>query len=395
MCLLLFSSMIGVMSAFIYKSPLNDLFSPRLGMFYFLIFCGLLFLSSQSLSLQVRGLYSETVIIQNDGDSERFGAYSEALRAVLVKLTGSENAIREPMLIRALESAGDYVEAVSYGTESEMLSNTSNAEFESRSNQRVLEINFSRSLVDTLLLDAGIPIFDSNRPSVLLWMVIQESNGERNLITPELYPKIISHFESFSKRRGIPFIYPLLDFEDQKALNKDKLWELDPVIIEGASKRYGPDSVLAGRLQITPSADLVGLWRFFFQNSVQSFDGLDTRIESYLSAALNKVTTRLVNYFAINPLSNDIASATLRVDGISDLEEYSLLLDYLNTLGLLDAFVLSGMEGERLEFRVEARGDLEQLEGLIALDRDLKIINSSGRGVFDGDLPLLHYRWTR
>jgi hypothetical protein len=77
------------------------------------------------------------------------------------------------------------------------------------------------------------------------------------------------------------------------------------------------------------------------------------------------------------------------------LEEYSLLLDYLNTLGLLDAFVLSGMEGERLEFRVEARGDLEQLEGLIALDRDLKIINSSGRGVFDGDLPLLHYRWTR
>ena len=383
------------MHFFIYKSSVKDLLSLQLAMWYFLLLCGLLVLSGQSLSLQVRGLYSETVIIQDDGNSERFRAYSEALGAVLIKLTGSEDAIRDPMLMRALESAGEYVEAVSYGTKSGMLSNTLSAELGSQSNQRVLEINFSRSLVDTLLLNAGIPVFDSNRPSVLLWMVIQESNGERNLITPERHPSIISHFESFSKKRGIPFIYPLLDFEDQKALNEDKLWELDPVTIEEASQRYGPDSVLAGRLQITPSADLVGLWRFFFQDSVQLFDGLDIGIESYLNAALNKVTTKLVNYFAINPFSNDIVLATLRVDGVSDLEEYSSLLDYLNTLGLLDGFVLSGMDGERLEFRVKARGDLEQLEGLIALDRDLKVIKDSERGGFDDDLPLLHYRWTR
>lgn len=383
------------MSVFIYRSSFKDVFSLRYALWYFLIFCGLLVLSGQSLSLQVRGLYSETAIIQDDGDSERFRAYSEALSGVLIKLTGSEEAIRDPMLIRALESAGDYVEAVSYGTKSEMLGNTSSAEIESRSTQRVLTINFSRSLVDTLLLNAGIPIFDSNRPSVLLWMVIQESNGERNLVTPELHPEIIFHFENFSKRRGIPFIYPVLDFEDQKALNEDKLWELDPTSIEGASERYGPDSVLAGRLQITPSADLVGLWRFFFQDSVQLFDGLDIGIESYLNAALNKVTTGLVNYFAINPMSNDIALATLRVDGVSDLEEYSALSDYLNTLGLLDAFILSGMEGERLEFRVEARGDLEQLQDLIGLDRDLQVIKGSERGMFDDDLPLLHYRWTR
>ena len=52
-------------------------------------------------------------------------------------------------------------------------------------------------------------------------------------------------------------------------------------------------------------------------------------------------------------------------------------------------------EGERLEFRVEARGDLEQLQDLIGLDRDLQVIKGSERGMFDDDLPLLHYRWTR
>jgi hypothetical protein len=378
-----------------YKISFRRIFSLRLAVQRVLIFCCLLVLSGQSFSLQVEGLFSESIVILNDSDSERSRAYSEALRAVLIKLTGSEDAIRAPVLLRALESAGEYVDAVSYGTEAETLRDSASLGFKSESNQRVLNINFSRVLVETLLLDAGIPIFDSNRPSVLLWMVVQEPNGERNLITPELYPNFISHFESFSKKRGIPFIYPLFDFEDQKALNEDKLWGLDAVTIEGASERYGPDSVLAGRLQITPSADLVGLWRFFFQNSVQSFDGLDTEIESYLDAALNRVTTELVSYFAINPLNNDFSLATLRVDGIANLEGYSSLLDYLNTLGLLNNFVLSEMEGGRLEFRVEIGGDLEQLVGLIALDRDLKIIENSERSFSQGDFPLLHYRWTR
>jgi hypothetical protein len=110
---------------------------------------------------------------------------------------------------------------------------------------------------------------------------------------------------------------------------------------------------------------------------------------------LNRVTTELVSYFAINPLNNDFSLATLRVDGIANLEGYSSLLDYLNTLGLLNNFVLSEMEGGRLEFRVEIGGDLEQLVGLIALDRDLKIIENSERSFSQGDFPLLHYRWTR
>ena len=100
-----------------------------------LIFCCLLVLSGQSFSLQVEGLFSESIVILNDSDSERSRAYSEALRAVLIKLTGSEDAIRAPVLLRALESAGEYVDAVSYGTEAETLRDapTGNCTFRTQS----------------------------------------------------------------------------------------------------------------------------------------------------------------------------------------------------------------------------------------------------------------------
>jgi hypothetical protein len=81
----------------------------------------------------------------------------------------------------------------------------------------------------------------------------------------------------------------------------------------------------------------------------------------------------------------------LRVDGISDLQDYSALVAYVGGLGLVDSVATSQVAGERLELRLGLVGDPQQLYELIALDRDLLPIESS-MGVSSG---LLHYRWTR
>ena len=101
----------------------------------------------------------------------------------------------------------------------------------------------------------------------------------------------------FAGARGLPIIFPVLDFEDRRSLSENIVWNLDEQAIAAASERYGADSILAGRLHFTASGELVGLWQFLFQEEAEVFDGFDTDLQSYLYDPLNRITTRLAGYF--------------------------------------------------------------------------------------------------
>ena len=257
--------------------------------------------------------------------------------------------------------------------------------------QRFIEVEFSSVSIEQMLTDARIPLWDSNRPSVLIWMALQDESGSRSLMSSDINSDIINLIRVFGKARGLPVLFPVLDFEDRRNLNEDLVWRLDEDAIRSASLRYGADSILTGRLHFASSGELVGLWQFQFQGETQVFDGFSTDLEAYLNAPLERVTAQLAQYFAIVPELDLAASVILRVDGISNLQDYSALVAYIGGLGLVDKVATSQVSGERLELRLGLVGDAQQLYELIALDRDLLPIASS-TAVSSG---LLHYRWTR
>jgi hypothetical protein len=66
-------------------------------------------------------------------------------------------------------------------------------------------------------------------------------------------------------------------------------------------------------------------------------------------------------------------------------------MDYVANLGLVESVRTTGLAGERIELLLGVLGSAQQLNELIALDRDLLPIQSTGN-----EAPaLLHYRWTR
>lgn len=328
-------------------------------------------------ALQVGGLYSHSVLVANESESERSRAFSESLSAVIVKLTGKPEALALAGVVRAIASAADYVEGVSYGD--------SGSE-----GQRQLTVDFSPTLVDALLDRQGVPVWNSNRPSVLVWMAIQEESGGRRLFDPELDAALFSMMRSFAESRGLPLIFPVLDFEDRRELSSDQLWDLEVASIEAASERYSPDSILAGRLLITPSGELVGLWQFQFRDEVRLINGLDRELASYLESPLREVTSQFVETFATSQSMLLRQELTLRVDGIRDLADYAALNAYLLQLGAVDALALNALDADRLELNLRVAGGEQWLRDLIALDRNLRAIDSSAT-----EPGLLHFRWTR
>lgn len=373
-----------------------------------------------ALGLPVSGLYSQRVAVANESDAERSRAIREALRAVVLKVTGDPRWVEHPRTVRAVENAQSYVEAISYSSEmvpvpaqpavmdSEPTSPdsaqpagdnpaaqnapvaTPQATPQTRE-QRYINVDFARTLIDEMLAEADIPVWDSNRPSVLVWMVLQDASGERHMLTSDSNPEIVTLIQDFARVRGVPIIFPVLDFEDRRNLNEDQVWALDETSIRNASVRYGADSILAGRLYFTPSNELVGLWQFLFQDQAEVFDGFAMELQDYLYAPLDRITSQLAGYFAITPEDAPRHTVRVRVDGIDDLRAYSALLSYLGNLGVVEGVTTTALQGERIELTLNLLGNSQQLDELIALDRDLLPIDSSR----DQRDQYLHYRWTR
>ena len=368
---------------------------------YFLLLLTLPLISwEHSLALQVSGLYSQQIPVTNDGEAERNRAFREAFAAVVVKVSGDPRWLENLAIERAIAQAQNYVEATSYISESIQLpleDNTlpldSDEEQFYTAEQRIISVNFAAALINELLEDAGIPVWDDNRPSVLVWMVLQNSAGEREFLTVGSNPEIVKVIQDFAAARGLPIIFPVLDFEDRKSLSENIAWNLDEAAISSASERYGADSILAGRLHFTASGELVGLWQFRFQEETDVFDGFDSELKSYLYDPLNRITTQLAGYFAILPESIDGDTVRLRIDGIKNLNDYSSLLNYVENLGLVATVTTAEVDGERIELQLSLVGDTRQLYEQIALDRDLLPIYNT---VEDSSFAtLLHYRWTR
>ena len=398
-------SIIGAMS-------FSKVFQARISMAWLVIAC---LVTSVSYGLQVTDLYVHQVAVSNESDSERNRAFGEALSAVIIKVTGERRWLLHPTIERALDNAQDYVEAISYISEAielvqevsatpqqnrdslntqdnagGALVNTPNLLQQARA-QRYINVNFAAELIDQLLTDADIPVWDSNRPSVLVWMVLQTESGERRLLAADNQPEIIQYMQDFALERGLPIIFPVLDFEDRQSLNEGQLWNLEESAIELASIRYGADSILSGRLHFTAGGELVGLWKFIFQDEADVFDGFDQDLQGYLYEPLDRVTNKLSSYFAIVPEKSTELFVRLRIEGVNNLTAYSALLSYVNNLGLVQSVAAAELDGERLELELGLVGDVVQLHELIALDRDLLPIESS----LSKNDSLLHYRWTR
>ena len=183
-------------------------------------------------AVQIEGLYSHQSALIGDDESEREQAFAAALAAVIVKLTGGEEALSVPGVDRALARARDFVEGVSYSNIGEAGSGQS---------QRTITVDLSQALVDSLLGDLGVPIWNINRPSILVWVAVQSSEGERRLMNPETDESMVTALIDFADSRGLPLIFPVLDFEDRRSLSVDNLWDptgrRNTVALDGQRRR--------------------------------------------------------------------------------------------------------------------------------------------------------------
>lgn len=328
----------------------------------FLVLCLCVF-SVNSYAVKVSDLYRVSVAVADQSDESRQQGIQWAFQQLLIKVSGSDDILQNPLLITASADAERYLQGFSY-------------QKDTLDDQVYLQAWFSKALVVPLLTRAEAPIWGENRPLILNWLAVStpldDGRGNERVLISENDPQWHGRLSRIFSERGLPILWPTADLEDSTALSIEQLWWLIPESIKQASLRYQADAVLAGRLNQSPD----GVWQyegvlFRDDNSLPLLVSGETP-QAALVAATAQVSQYFAQRFAIKPSSTDRrAGIRVVINKVTDFAAYSQVLGYLNAITGVRNVEVAQIDRDNLQLYLSLEGDWAKVQRIIRLDNKL------------------------
>lgn len=361
------------------------------------------------------GLYEAVVPVENTGKEAREAAFREALRQVLLRLTGNRQSVRALVPSEsggngqsregtALSgSAAGFIDAFSYRRDDEQLK---------------LHATLSASALGRELAEREIPVWGANRPRLLIWFVVDDQ-GQRRLIHREnkLPPFLAEAMQpldsqaiavergpwkeplwSASRRRGLPVALPFHDETDRSRVSLSEIWGLFPERIRNASERYEHN-----RLAVVRIDRRGGGWRarwHLWRDGAVVADG--TMRENDRASVVNSLVDTWAdslarNYAVALDTGDGPRPARVLVSGVSSLASYAAVRQSLAGLEPVRSVRVNAVNQEQMNLGLAFSGQLPLLRDYIALDDRLELMGGPPDGAIPADGGngewMLYYRW--
>lgn len=333
---------------------------------------------------QVEGLYTAEVETTSKEESERNLALGKALRDVLVKVTGERDPQTYPGVVPAMSDPSKYVEQFGYRVETIETIVESEIEdpFEESVDKLTLWARFDSRAIDGLIRDAGLPIWGKTRPSMIMWLALEDQSG-RFLVGAEDSPTITEVLHYAAQARGLPFVVPLMDLVDLSAVSVSDVWAGFPDKILSASRRYRADAVLLARVHQFNSDQWEARWRLFLGDTLHDWVLSNEELDGLLAQGLNQAVDVVAAQFVQTAGGVGDELIEIVVNDIRTLGDYARTLNYLQALDGVSRVDVDGALGSRIRFSLTIRGGSPAFNQVIGFGRILVPMNGS-----DGS----HYR---
>lgn len=333
--------------------------------------------------------YEAQVAVKSQSTEDRNRAASIGLKHVLVRVSGSTNVTGSPAMLRTLGGASRFIEQFDYST----------AAANEDGNRYLLNMTFPSSIVERLLLEADLPFWPTNRPNVLVWLVVDEpAQGKRLLNDPN--HGVVASLQAAALARGVPLLLPLLDFDDQLAIEPQQVWDRKQAAVQNASVRYGVDTILVGRLAQSSRGTWLTTWAFFHQGEQKVYDARSDTINEATAAGIAPLANHLASLYSVRPNNSSevqprFYAVVKDVDAFGDFDAMS---NYLESLALVSKFELLRVQGAEVSIMLELSGSLLQLHNTFALDgviqaEELKDETTTRAVSLGTPLEPLHFFW--
>ncbi len=297
-------------------------------------------------------LYQAAVPVSGQTQEDRNGAIAKAMEKVLVKITGSRSVAAKPGAAELVRAAPSLVQQYRY----ESLPNVVQGDTEVG---KLLAVRFDESALRQALRDRGLPAWGSSRPTLLLWLGVEEQR-RRRFVQTETDVDLQTAVTEVADDRGMSFLFPLMDVEDLARIQASDLWGGFEGRVSEASARYGADVVLVGRVSPARRSNRVD-WQMQYGERSETWQSRADTPARALADGLQEAVDRIAARFAPveNPSGAD--AVLVRVRGLDDLQSYVRVDRFFAGMDGVEQSAAVHIEPDQVLFRVRIRGGVDAL----------------------------------
>ncbi len=309
------------------------------------------------LAVTVEDLYTVEVPVADQTTSLRLDAFREAFQQVVVKVSGSDDALKSPAFKRPIQNSSRYVKQFTYDSQE-------SEDTQELGNVLYLKIDFDQRLIESLLRDNNFPVWGRERPGSLL-VISFDFNETIKLVSDDSTPRLVDMLELSAENQGLPVLYPLMDLEDISLVRVGDVVSRHIEKIEIMASRYAPDALVVGQIVGRSGEGWFGDWEVRFDDQLFKWQ----HKASSLEAVVNQLTMHLSRVLALEyALESQTASNQNLLMSISALPGITQLISaqkYLQSLNVVESVRVQLIENDVVTFRVRLKNQIEDLQRLI------------------------------
>jgi hypothetical protein len=294
----------------------------------------------------VSHLFEATVPLPDRSEAGQAEALQEAMRQVLVRITGQRSAGYEPALTPLIDDARRYVQQFRVvGT-----------------NQYF--VGFDGARLERSIAATGQPLWGHERPGTLVWLAT-EDGARRAVVDGQSDSDLKRAIDRSAMLRGLPLIWP----GRASGRSFNDVWNGSPDSLRASAAEHGADAVLVGRASRSAASWRVR-WTLLYGEENSEWSG---SIDEGVHGAADK----FAGVFAAGGEQGD-TPVVISVSGIGDLGAYAQVTSYLESLTLIRALSVDELAGDTVVYRAQVRGDASRLARAIELGNRLASTQGSG-----------------
>lgn len=359
----------------------------RLGGFFLAVLLCVLAVPAQA--VRVPELFRVELPVQNQSETEKQKAFSEAMRKVLIKISGRSEIVFEKALQRPIRNPNRYVQQLAYevreveieapqvpASEPEA-SSVSDALLTRQGPQTTeqlwLLVDFYPDLIESLLRDNGLPVWGSERPATLVWLA-RDNGFQSELVSSDLDPVFMDTLLDQARQTGLPVLLPLYDLEDTELVNAEVVssGDLDPLLL--AATRYSPEAMLVGQLLQQPDAPLQAEWTLVFAERASRWKDQDDDVQALLQRVMQRSATVLAQEYAVISSLGETPQVELSVEAISDIDDYQKVVRYLQQLQVVESLQIEQIQADKIRLQLQLQSGTADFQRLVSLGSVLEQI---------------------
>lgn len=336
----------------------------------------------------VEGLNQGTVVVKDQANATRKRANRDALKQVLVKISGSTALLTHPAIKKRIAQADSLLRSY---------------RFDNEKGQLLYKASFNQQRIEQMIFAAGFPIWDSRRPDSLIWLVSENPETyERSLLSEQVDSTFKQSLVAAANSRGLPITLPLMDLTDLQAINAFDVWGQFTATIESASARYKPEYILAARVYanhpVLPSSAITAKeqqqvnsafdpsefsqvsqtssdepyaldWTLIRNGVTQSGQLTGADANSLVKQMVAMLADRLAQRYAIH-MGGQTGKQKVQIKlvNMSTIEQYIEVSRFLTSLSIVERATLVNLRGAESVFELDMLGQVADLRNILRLD---------------------------